>query len=77
MGTHYQLFPKLIYGAAAGTHLQQKLEDAFKSIWYKLLPSLCVNMNITKEYRLVWAKKVLLAAICLVAGSASFGIQEN
>jgi hypothetical protein len=28
-------------------------------------------------YRLVWAKKVLLAAICLVAGSASFGIREN
>ncbi len=31
----------------------------------------------TKTYHLVWAKKVLLAAICLVAGSASFGIQEN
>jgi hypothetical protein len=29
------------------------------------------------QYRLVWAKKVLLAAICLVAGSASFGIREN
>jgi hypothetical protein len=29
------------------------------------------------SYRLVWAKKVSLAAICLVAGSASFGIQEN
>jgi hypothetical protein len=28
-------------------------------------------------YRLVWAKKVSLAAICLVAGSASFGLQEN
>ncbi len=26
------------------------------------------------HYRLVWAKKVSLAAICLVAGSASFGI---
>jgi hypothetical protein len=36
MGTHYQLFPKLIYGAAAVTHSLQKLEDAFKSIWYKL-----------------------------------------
>jgi hypothetical protein len=43
MGTHYQLFPKLIYGAAAVTHSPQKLEDAFESIWYKLLPSLCVN----------------------------------
>jgi hypothetical protein len=28
-------------------------------------------------YRLVWAKKVSLAAICLVAGSASFGTREN
>jgi hypothetical protein len=28
------------------------------------------------EYRLVWAKKVSLAAICLVAGSASFGLRE-
>jgi hypothetical protein len=49
MGMHYQLFPKLIYGAAAVTHSLQKLENAFKSIWYKLLPSLCVNRNITKE----------------------------
>ena len=31
----------------------------------------------TIMYRLVWAKKVLLAAICLVAGSASFGLREN
>ncbi len=28
-------------------------------------------------YHLVWAKKVTLAAICLVAGSASFGIRIN
>ncbi len=28
-------------------------------------------------YRLVWAKKVSLAAIYLVAGSASLGIREN
>ncbi len=53
MGTHYQLFPKLIYGAAAVTHSQQKLEDVFQSIWYKLLPSLCVNRNIMKEYRML------------------------
>jgi hypothetical protein len=33
MGTRYQLIPKLVYGAAAVTHLPQKLEDAFKSIW--------------------------------------------
>ncbi len=31
----------------------------------------------TESYRLVWAKKVSLAAICLVAGSASFGLREN
>jgi len=53
MGARYQLFPKLIYGAASLTHSPQKLEDAFKSIWYKLLPSHCVNRNITKEYRML------------------------
>jgi hypothetical protein len=31
MGMYYQLFPKLIYGAAAFTHSPQKLEDAFKT----------------------------------------------
>ncbi len=50
MGTRYQLFPKLIYRAAAVTHSLQKLEDTFKSIWCKLLPSLCVDRKITKEY---------------------------
>jgi hypothetical protein len=53
MGTHYQLFPKLIYGAAAVTHSPQKLEGALQSIWYKLLPFLCINRNITKEYRML------------------------
>jgi hypothetical protein len=53
MGTRYQLFPKLIYGVAAVTHSLQKLEEVFQSIWYKLLPSLPVNRNITKEYRML------------------------
>jgi hypothetical protein len=53
MGVRYHLIPKLIYGAAAVTHSPQKLEDAFKSIWYKLLPSLCVNRNMAKEYRML------------------------
>jgi hypothetical protein len=53
MGTRYQLFPKLIYGAAAVTHSPQKLEEVFQSIWYKLLPSLCVIRNIMKEYRML------------------------
>jgi hypothetical protein len=52
LGTRYQLISKLINGAAAITHSPQKLEDAFESIWYKLLPSLCVIRNITKEYRM-------------------------
>ena len=52
-GTRYQLFTKLIYGAAAVIHSLQKLEDVFQSLWYKLLPSLCVNRNITKEYRML------------------------
>ncbi len=30
-----------------------------------------------QSYRLVWAKKVSLAAICLDISSASFGIQIN
>ncbi len=49
MGTCYQLFLKLIYGADAVTHSLQKLEEAFQSIWHKLLPSLCDKRNITKE----------------------------
>jgi hypothetical protein len=53
IGTRYQLFPKLIYGAAAVTHSPQKLEEVFQSIWYKLLPSLHVNRNIMKEYRML------------------------
>ncbi len=53
MGTRYQLFLKLIYWAAAVTHSLQKLENVFQSIWHKLLPSLCVNRNITKEYRML------------------------
>jgi hypothetical protein len=53
MGTHCQLFPKLIYGAAAVTHSLQKLKDVFESIWYKLLPSLRGNRNIMKEYRML------------------------
>jgi hypothetical protein len=53
MGTRYQLLPKLIYGAAAVTHSPQKLDNVFESIWYKLLPFLHVNRNITKEYRML------------------------
>ncbi len=53
MGMHNQLFSKLVYGTAAVAHSPQKLEDAFKSIWYKLLPSLCVNRDIRKEYRML------------------------
>jgi hypothetical protein len=62
MGTHYQLFPKLIYGAAAVTQSPQKLEDAFESIWYKLLPSFHVKRNITKEYRMLplWFQSLAL-----------------
>ncbi len=53
MGTRYQLFPKLIDGAAAVTHSPQKLEEVFQSICYKLLPSLHVNRNIMKDYRML------------------------
>ena len=53
MGTWYQLFPKLIYGAAAVTHPPQKREDTYQSIWYKLLSFLQVNRNINKYYRMM------------------------
>jgi hypothetical protein len=32
---------------------RRNMEDTSKSIWYKLLPSLHVNRNITKEYRML------------------------
>ena len=38
---------------AAVTYSPQKFKKAYQSIWYKLLPSLCVNRNITKEYRML------------------------
>jgi hypothetical protein len=50
MGTRYQLYPKLIYGAVAITHLPKKLVETFQSIWYKLLSLLNVNLHITKEF---------------------------
>ena len=51
MGTRYQLYPKLIYGAVVLTHNPDKLEAAFQAIWYNLLLSLRVNRHITKEFR--------------------------
>jgi hypothetical protein len=50
MGTQYQLYPKLIYGAVAITDDTDKLETAFQSVWYSLLPSMRVNRHITKEF---------------------------
>jgi hypothetical protein len=60
---------------------------------YSSLPSMMFEDNVGEDglstqslytidindsnYCLVWAKKVSLAAICLVAGSASFGLREN
>ena len=43
----------------------------------KMRAKLNVLKFILVLYRLDWAKKVSLAAICLVAGSASFGLREN
>ncbi len=36
-----------------------------------------LTLRVQARYCLVWAKKMTLAAICLVAGSASFGIRIN
>jgi hypothetical protein len=51
MGTRYQLYPKLIYGAVSFVHNPDKLEDTFQTVWYNLLLTLCVNRHITKELR--------------------------
>ena len=32
-------------------HDPDKLEDAFQTVWYNLLPTLRVNRHITKEFR--------------------------
>jgi hypothetical protein len=66
MGTCNHLFSKLIYGAAAVTHSPKKLEEVFQSIWYKLLPSLRVIRNITKEYRMLplWFQGLALPNTC-------------
>ena len=50
MGTRYQLYPKLIYGAVALTQDPDKLKVAFQLVWYSLLPSLKVNRHIFKEF---------------------------
>jgi hypothetical protein len=78
MGTCYQLFPKLIYGAAAFTHSPQKLEDVFESNWYKLLPSLRVKRNITKEYRklLLWFQGLALPNLNIDALSKKFHLLQ-
>ena len=49
MGTRYQLYPKLIYGAVALRHDPEKLKAAFQLVCYSLLPLLKVNRHITKE----------------------------
>jgi hypothetical protein len=51
MGTWYQLYPKMIYGASF-THDPEKLDEAFQPVWYNLLPTLQVNQHITNEF---WA----------------------
>jgi hypothetical protein len=62
MGTWYQLYPKLIYGAVALTHNPDKLEAVFQLVWYSLLPSLKVNRHITKEFcmRPLWFQGLAL-----------------
>jgi hypothetical protein len=47
------LVPKILYGAVTLSHPPAKLEKAFQSIYYKLLPSLGVNRCITKSYRML------------------------
>ncbi len=48
-----------------------------KLIKCKIYAYFSLNLAILDTYRLVWAKKVTLAAICLEISSASFGIRIN
>ena len=47
------LIPKILYGGVAFTHPPAKLLKAFHKIYYKLLPQLGLNKNITREYRML------------------------
>ncbi len=49
MGTRYQLCPKMIHDTVTLTHNPEKLEDTFQTMWYNLLPSLCINRHIRKN----------------------------
>jgi hypothetical protein len=54
----------------------------YAPLMYKIIMRLATIDSVAptqtlRDNRLVWAKKVSLAAICLVAGSASFGIRIN
>ncbi len=56
---------------AAKQGMSKFSHDIVDEIWHNDL------INADTFCHLVWAKKVSLAAICLVAGSASFGTREN
>ncbi len=57
-----------------GTNMTYKGRQYSEKDEQKLMKAIIAQI---KSYRLDWAKKVSLAAICLVAGSASFGLREN
>jgi hypothetical protein len=50
LGLRYQLFPKISYGLVAVSAPPKQLEKVFQTIYYKALPSLRVNRNITKAF---------------------------
>ncbi len=91
-GYVYCEIQKGMYGQPqAGIIVQELLQECLAKVGYhqsKIIPGLwthemrktCFTLVIddfATKYRLVWAKKVSLAAICLVTGSASFGIRIN
>jgi hypothetical protein len=56
LGLRHQLWRQMSYGLIAVSHPPDKLEEAFQSVWYKCLPSLRVNRNIAKEWRMLPAR---------------------
>ena len=48
---HAQLFPGMVWGLVAVIMRPQKLDDLIQSLYYKILPHLGVNRNITKPWR--------------------------
>ena len=50
---HPQLYPVMVWGLLAAIIKPTKLEEIMQGLYYKILPLLRVNCNITKDYRMI------------------------